>query len=128
MTSMSVCCVAGLGTATRAACAVPPAAGSTPASGSLASVFVWCVRPHLLDADYWSAARTLHHDHGRSPDVDIGDQLKGWTYTGKPTKVNQVAQELGVRYILEGSVQRQGNQVRINAHLIDGIGGQHVWA
>src|SRR5262249_15161102 len=51
-----------------------------------------------------------------------------WTYKGKPTKVQQVAQELGVRYILEGSVQRQGNQVRINAQLIDGMGGQHLWA
>jgi TolB-like protein/Flp pilus assembly protein TadD/rhodanese-related sulfurtransferase len=51
-----------------------------------------------------------------------------WTYKGKPTKVQQVAQELGVRYILEGSVQRQGNQVRINAQLIDGMAGQHLWA
>lgn len=51
-----------------------------------------------------------------------------WTYKGKPIQVQQVAEELGVRYVLEGSVQRQGNQVRINAQLIDGMAGQHLWA
>jgi Predicted integral membrane protein len=51
-----------------------------------------------------------------------------WTYKGKPTKVQQVAEDLGVRYVLEGSIQRQGDQVRINAQLIDAIGGGHLWA
>jgi adenylate cyclase len=51
-----------------------------------------------------------------------------WTYKGKPIKVQQVAEDLGVRYVLEGSVQRQGDHVRINAQLIDAVGGQHLWA
>jgi TolB-like protein/class 3 adenylate cyclase/rhodanese-related sulfurtransferase/cytochrome c-type biogenesis protein CcmH/NrfG len=51
-----------------------------------------------------------------------------WTYKGKPTKVQKVAAELGVRYVLEGSVRRQGDQVRINAQLIDALGGHHLWA
>lgn len=51
-----------------------------------------------------------------------------FAYKGKPIKVQQVAEELGVRYILEGSVRRQGNQVRINAQLIDALGGHHLWA
>ena len=51
-----------------------------------------------------------------------------WTYKGKPTKVQRIAEELGVRYVLEGSVRREGDQVRINAQLIDAIGGQHLWA
>ena len=51
-----------------------------------------------------------------------------WTYKGKPTKVQKVSAELGVRYVLEGSVRRQGDQVRINAQLIDAIGGHHLWA
>jgi adenylate cyclase len=51
-----------------------------------------------------------------------------WTYKGKPVKVQQVAEELGVRYVLEGSVRREGDQVRINAQLIDAVGGQHLWA
>ena len=49
-------------------------------------------------------------------------------YKGKPVKISQVAEELGVRYVLEGSVQRAGNQVRVNAQLIDALTGGHVWA
>ncbi len=51
-----------------------------------------------------------------------------FTYKGKPVKVQQVAQELGVRYVLEGSVQRSANRVRINAQLIDALNGSHIWA
>lgn len=51
-----------------------------------------------------------------------------FAYKGKPTKIQQVAEDLGVRYVLEGSVQRQGDQVRINAQLIDAVGGHHLWA
>jgi adenylate cyclase len=49
-------------------------------------------------------------------------------YKGKPLKVRQVAEELGVRYVMEGSVRRVGDQVRINAQLIDAITGHHLWA
>ena len=51
-----------------------------------------------------------------------------FTYKGKPVKVRQVAEELGVRYVLEGSVRRIGDQVRINAQLIDATTGGHLWA
>jgi len=51
-----------------------------------------------------------------------------FTYKGKAVKVRQVAEELGVRYVIEGSVQRMGNQVRINAQLIDATTGGHIWA
>jgi TolB-like protein/Flp pilus assembly protein TadD len=49
-------------------------------------------------------------------------------YKGKPVKISEVAEELGVRYVLEGSVQRAGDQVRVNAQLIDALTGGHVWA
>jgi adenylate cyclase len=49
-------------------------------------------------------------------------------YKGKPVKVKQVAEELGVQYVLEGSVQRSGNRVRITAQLIDALTGHHLWA
>ena len=42
--------------------------------------------------------------------------------------MQQVAEDLGVRYVLEGSVRREGDTVRINAQLIDALGGQHLWA
>ncbi len=51
-----------------------------------------------------------------------------FTYKGKPVKIRQVAEELGVRYVLEGSVRRVGDRVRINAQLIDAISGYHLWA
>jgi TolB-like protein/Flp pilus assembly protein TadD len=51
-----------------------------------------------------------------------------FTYKGKPVKVKQVAEELGVRYVLEGSVRRSGDEIRINAQLIDALSGHHLWA
>jgi adenylate cyclase len=51
-----------------------------------------------------------------------------FTYKGKPVKIRQVAEELGVRYVLEGSVRRSGDVIRINAQLIDAMTGVHLWA
>jgi adenylate cyclase len=51
-----------------------------------------------------------------------------FTYKDKPVKVQQVSEELGVRYVLEGSVQRSGDRVRVIAQLIDAIDGKHLWA
>ena len=51
-----------------------------------------------------------------------------FTYKGKPVKVKQVSEELGVRYVLEGSVQRSGDRIRITAQLIDALTGHHLWA
>jgi adenylate cyclase len=50
------------------------------------------------------------------------------TYKGKPVKVRQVSEELGVRYVLEGSVQRSEDRVRITAQFIDALTGKHLWA
>jgi TolB-like protein len=49
-------------------------------------------------------------------------------YKGKPVDVRQVARDLGVQYVLEGSLQIDGEQVRITAQLINGASGNHVWA
>src|SRR5262245_48457301 len=51
-----------------------------------------------------------------------------FTYKGKPVKVQQAAQELGVKFILEGSVRKSGQRVRISAQLVDGKDGVHLWA
>ncbi len=51
-----------------------------------------------------------------------------FAYKGKSVDLRQVAEELGVRYILEGSVRKVGRQVRINAQLIDAMTGGHIWA
>jgi adenylate cyclase len=51
-----------------------------------------------------------------------------FTYKGKPVKIKQVAEELGVRYVLEGSIQKTEDRVRITAQLIDALTGKHLWA
>jgi adenylate cyclase len=51
-----------------------------------------------------------------------------FTYKGKPVKVQQVAENLGIRYVLEGSIQKSGDRVRITAQLIDALKGNHVWS
>ena len=51
-----------------------------------------------------------------------------FTYKGKTVDVKRVAHELGVRYLLEGSVRKGGNRVRITAQLIDASTGNHIWA
>jgi TolB-like protein/rhodanese-related sulfurtransferase len=51
-----------------------------------------------------------------------------FTYKGTAVKVQKVAEDLGVRYVLEGSVRKAGDSIRINAQLIDAVTGGHVWA
>jgi adenylate cyclase len=51
-----------------------------------------------------------------------------FAYKGKPVKIKQVAEELGVQYVLEGSVRKAEGQVRITAQLIDVLTGHHLWA
>ncbi|HUF86923.1 MAG TPA: hypothetical protein VMM59_06040 [Thermohalobaculum sp.] len=67
-------------------------------------------------------------DLSRLSGVFVISRNSSWTYKGRSVKPQQVAEQLGVRYLLEGSVRRQGDMVRINAQLIDAIGGHHVWA
>ena len=51
-----------------------------------------------------------------------------FTYKGKPVDVKRVGRELGVRYVLEGSVRKAGNRVRVTGQLIDAESGAHIWA
>jgi adenylate cyclase len=51
-----------------------------------------------------------------------------FTYKGKAMKISEVARDLGVRYVLEGGVQRSGSRVRITAQLVDAMTGYHIWA
>jgi adenylate cyclase len=62
------------------------------------------------------------------PNLFVISHNSTFTYKGKPVKVKQVSQELGVRCVLEGSVQKSGDRVRITAQLIDTLSGHHLWA
>ena len=62
------------------------------------------------------------------PYIFVIARNSSFTYKGQPVKVQQVAQELGVQYVLEGSVQQSGNRIRVTAQLIDALTGRHVWS
>ena len=62
------------------------------------------------------------------PEIFVIARNSTFTYKGKPVKVQQVAEELGVRYVLEGSVRKGKDKVRITAQLIDALTGHHLWA
>ena len=51
-----------------------------------------------------------------------------FTYKGKHVDLKQIGRELNVRYVLEGSIQRGGNRMRVNVQLIDALSGNHLWA
>jgi adenylate cyclase len=62
------------------------------------------------------------------PHLFVISRQSSFSYKGKSVKVKQVSEELGVRYVLEGSVQRSAGRIRINAQLIDALTGRHIWA
>lgn len=64
----------------------------------------------------------------RSPWLFIIARSTTFTYKGQSVDVRQVAKELGVRFVLEGSVRRFGNRIRVTAQLIDGLTGGHIWS
>src|SRR5580700_3905916 len=70
----------------------------------------------------------LTTDLSRIVDSFVISRNTAFTYRGKPIDTKQIGRELGVRYVLEGSVQRSGKQVRVNAQLIDAETDAHLWA
>jgi len=63
-----------------------------------------------------------------NPNMFVIARNSVFTYKGKPVKIQQVAEELGVRYVLEGSVQSVENRLRLTVKLIDALTGKHLWA
>ncbi|MFO8164073.1 MAG: tetratricopeptide repeat protein, partial [Desulfatiglandales bacterium] len=82
------------------------------------------------DQEYFSAGITEEIITGLSkvPRLFVIARNSTFTYKGKPVKVQQVAEELGVQYVLEGSVQKANDRVRITAQLVDATTGKHLWA
>jgi TolB-like protein/Tfp pilus assembly protein PilF len=58
----------------------------------------------------------------------VASRQSSFVYKGRAVDIRQIANELSVRYVLEGSVRRVGKRVRVNAQLIDGVSGDHLWA
>src|SRR5258705_379139 len=64
----------------------------------------------------------------RSKSLFVIARNSSFTYKGKAVDIKQVGRELGVRYVLEGSVRKSGNRVRITGQLVDATTGNHIWA
>jgi adenylate cyclase len=82
------------------------------------------------DQQYFADGTTedLTTDLSRIPHMLVISRNTAFTYRNKPVDTKQIGRELGVRYVLEGSVQRSGNRVRVTAQLIDADTDAHLWA
>ena len=82
------------------------------------------------EQEYFSDGMTdeLIGDLAKIKDIFVISRNSAFTYKGKSVKIQQIAEELNVRYILEGSVQKSGDKVRIRAQLIDGKTDHHLWS
>jgi adenylate cyclase len=82
------------------------------------------------DNDYFGdgIAEDVITNLSRNPFLFVIARNSSFTYKGRPVEVRQIGRELGVHYVLEGSVQRSGSHVRITAQLIDAAVGGHIWA
>jgi adenylate cyclase len=81
------------------------------------------------DQQYFADGITedLTTDLSRIPDMLVISRNSAFTYKDNPVNAKRIGRELGVRYALEGSVQRSGEQVRVNAQLIDAENDAHLW-
>jgi adenylate cyclase len=82
------------------------------------------------EQEYFSDGITedLTNEFARNPWLFVISRNSAFTYKGKRVKVEDVGRELGVRYVLEGSVRKAGDRVRITAQLIDATTGGHLWS
>src|SRR5712691_6580108 len=82
------------------------------------------------DQEYFSDGITddLITALSRLPDLFVIARTSTFTYKGKAAKVQDISRELGVAYVLEGSVRKAGDNVRITAQLVDATTGDHLWA
>jgi TolB-like protein/class 3 adenylate cyclase len=112
--------------------ATPPAASVEAKSAPRLSIVVLPFANLSNDPDqqYFADGITddLTTDLSRLRDVLVISRSTAFTYKAKDVDAKQIGRELGVRYVLEGSVRRSGNQVRVNAQLIDAAANTHLWA
>jgi adenylate cyclase len=80
--------------------------------------------------DYFADGATdnLTTDLARIPNSFVIARNTAFSFINKNIDVKEIGKELGVRYVLEGSVQREQNRVRVNAQLVDTVSGAHLWA
>ena len=114
------------------AASAPAASRSTPALPDKPSVAVLAFTNMSGDPEqeYFSdgISEDIITDLSKLSELYVIARNSSFTYKGKPVDVKQVGHELGVRYVLEGSVRKAGNRVRVTGQLIDTANGAHIWA
>ncbi len=114
-----------------------PAAASKPAAGGLAlpdkpSIAVLAFQNMSGDTEQEFFADGIAEDIitalSKAHWLFVIARNSSFSYKGKSVDVREVGRDLGVRYVLEGSVRKAGNRVRITAQLVDATSGHHVWA
>ena len=113
----------------------PMASGDKPASDPASPRLSVVVLPFLNisgdtrdDPFVDGVTETLTTDLSRCSGVFAISRNTAFAYKGKPIDTRQIGRELGVRYVLEGSVQNTGERMRFNAQLVDAESGAHLWA
>jgi adenylate cyclase len=117
------------------------ATGSSPTGGAMRPTLALPDKPSIAVLPFQNMSGDPEQDYfadGIVEDMITALSRIGWlfviarnssfTYKGKPVDVKQVGRELGVRYVLQGSVRKAGNRVRITGQLIDAVTGAHLWA
>jgi adenylate cyclase len=109
---------------------IPPAQGLTLPDKPSIAVLPFTNMSGDSEQEYFSDGMTedLITALSRLPDLFVIARTSTFTYKGKAAKVQDISRELGVAYVLEGSVRKADNQVRITAQLVDATTGDHLWA
>src|SRR5271168_2509390 len=112
--------------------ATVPQAPFVPAQSDKPSIAVLAFNNMSGDAEqeYFSdgISEDIITDLSKLSELHVIARNSSFTYKGKPVDLKQVGRELGVRYVLEGSVRKAGNRVRVTGQLIDAASGAHIWA
>ena len=109
---------------------IPPAVASAPAPRLSIVVLPFANLSNDPDQEYFADGITddLTTDLSRISDSFVIARNTAFTYKGKAVDAKQIGRDLGVRYVVEGSVRRGGDQILVNVQLVDAESGAHVWA
>jgi TolB-like protein/class 3 adenylate cyclase len=121
--------------AIKTGAAAPPAAANPPPQERAPPRLSIVVLPFAniggaADQEYFvdGVTESLTTDLSRMPGMLVIGRNTAFAYKGKSGDLKQIGRELNIRYVLEGSVQRGGNRMRVNVQLIDAETGNHLWA
>lgn len=108
----------------------PPTAGKSAAAGKSIAVLPFADMSQAKDQEYFSdgLSEELLNLLAKVPGLQVTSRSSAFSFKGKDTKLSQIARELNVAHILEGSVRRAGNRLRITAQLIDAGTDKHLWS